>query len=66
MLRYGIGAGRYEPPPIRRSDREAVFDQIRQMPVELPPWLEGLRRSEIVERVRNDPRSVGGTVLGEE
>ena len=34
------------------------------MPVELPPWLERLRRSEIIERVRNDPRSVGGTVLG--
>ena len=34
------------------------------MPVELPPWLEGLRRSEIIERVRNDPRSVGGRVLG--
>ena len=34
------------------------------MPVELPQWLERLRRSEIVERVRHDPRSVGDTVLG--
>ena len=34
------------------------------MPIELPPWLERLRRSEIVERVNNDPRTAGGTVLG--
>lgn len=30
----------------------------------LPDWLERLRRSEIVDRVNNDPRSVRGTVLG--
>lgn len=30
----------------------------------LPDWLETLRRDEIVGRVRNDPRSVGGTALG--
>ncbi len=32
--------------------------------VELPPWLEELRRVEIVDRVRNDPRSTGNTTLG--
>ena len=30
----------------------------------LPEWLQKLRRSEIVDRVKNDPRSVGGTALG--
>ena len=30
----------------------------------LPDWLQKLRRSEIVDRVKNDPRSVGGTALG--
>ena len=30
----------------------------------LPDWLEKLRRAEIVDRVRNDPRSAGGTTLG--
>lgn len=30
----------------------------------LPEWLEKLRRSEIIDRVMNDPRSVAGTVLG--
>lgn len=34
------------------------------MPVELPQWLEDLRRSEILERVRGDPRSTGDTLLG--
>ena len=34
------------------------------MPVELPPWLKRLRRSEIIERVSNDRRTVGETVLG--
>ena len=34
------------------------------MPIELPPWLEQLRQSEIVERVREDPRSIAGRVLG--
>ena len=34
------------------------------MPVELPQWLQRLRRSEIVDRVRSDPRSTGGTFLG--
>ena len=34
------------------------------MPVELPQWLQDLRRSEIVERVRDDPRSTGDTLLG--
>ena len=34
------------------------------MPVELPQWLQRLRRSEVVERVRHDPRSSGGTLLG--
>lgn len=34
------------------------------MPVELPQWLMQLRRSEIVERVRDDPRSTGNTLLG--
>ena len=36
------------------------------MPVELPQWLEDLRRSEVVDRVHNDPRSAKGTVLGVE
>ena len=30
----------------------------------LPEWLEKLRRSEVVDRVMNNPRSVAGTVLG--
>ena len=30
----------------------------------LPDWLESLRRSEVVDRVNNDSRSVAGTVLG--
>ena len=30
----------------------------------LPEWLENLRRSEVTDRVRNDPRSVAGTALG--
>ena len=34
------------------------------MPVQLPQWLVVLRRSEIIDRVRSDPRSTGGTVLG--
>ena len=34
------------------------------MPVELPQWIDNLRRSEVVERVRNDPRSINGTFLG--
>ena len=34
------------------------------MPVELPQWLEDLRRSGIVEHVRSDPRSTGDTLLG--
>ena len=34
------------------------------MPVELPQWLKDLRRSEITDRVRNDPRSTGNTLLG--
>lgn len=32
--------------------------------VQLPPWLDNLRRSAIVERVQNDPRSLGQTLLG--
>lgn len=32
--------------------------------VELPLWLEKLRRTEVVDRVRNDPRSLGHTTLG--
>ena len=34
------------------------------MPVALPQWLMQLRRSEIVERVRDDPRSTGNTLFG--
>ena len=34
------------------------------MPVQLPQWLEDLRRSGIVERVRSDPRSTGNTLFG--
>lgn len=34
------------------------------MPIELPQWLEQLRRAEITERVRNDPRSICAKVLG--
>ena len=34
------------------------------MTVELPQWLRDLRRSAIVDRVRNDPRSVGNSLLG--
>ena len=30
----------------------------------LPAWLQGLRRTEIVRRVLDDPRSQGGTLLG--
>ena len=36
------------------------------MPIELPQWLERLRRSEVIERVHHDPRSTGNTVLGVE
>ena len=32
--------------------------------VELPPWLESLRHTEVVDRVGNDPRSLAGSVLG--
>ena len=35
-----------------------------EMPVTLPQWLQDLRRTEITDRVGNDPRSVGGKVLG--
>ncbi len=35
-----------------------------ELVVQLPNWLDQLRRSEIVLRVRNDPRSTGGTLLG--
>ena len=35
-----------------------------RIPIELPPWLEQLRQSEIVERVRKDPRSIAGKMLG--
>ena len=34
------------------------------MSIELAQWLEALRRSEITERVKNDPRSKGGKILG--
>ena len=34
------------------------------MPVMLPQWLQTLRLTEINDRVGNDPRSVGGKVLG--
>ena len=34
------------------------------MPVELPQWLQDLRRSEIIKRVHDDPRSTEGTLLG--
>ena len=32
--------------------------------VELPDWLGSLRRVEVTDRVRNDPRSRGGTLFG--
>ena len=32
--------------------------------VELPDWLDSLRRVEVTDRVRNDPRSRGGTLFG--
>ena len=32
--------------------------------VELPDWLDSLRRIEITDRIRNDPRSWGGTLFG--
>ena len=32
--------------------------------VELPRWLDALRRVEVTERVLNDPRSEGGTLFG--
>lgn len=34
------------------------------MPVELPSWLLDLRRTEVVHRVRDDPRSADGAPLG--
>ena len=34
------------------------------MPVALPPWLSRLRRTEVVDRVREDSRSGHGTPLG--
>lgn len=34
------------------------------MPVELPQWLHHLRRTEIVDRIRKDPRSRGESALG--
>ena len=35
-----------------------------ELAVVLPQWLENIRSSEIVERVKYDPRSVGQTILG--
>ena len=34
------------------------------MPVKLPQWLQDVRQVEIVDRVRNDPRSRPGTFFG--
>lgn len=34
------------------------------MAVELPEWLEALRRAEVIARVRDDPRSASGRFLG--
>lgn len=34
------------------------------MPIELPQWLHDVRRAEVVERIRKDPRSRGQTALG--
>lgn len=34
------------------------------MAVELPSWLDDLRRAEVVDRVHNDPRSRSGSLLG--
>ncbi|MYF68502.1 MAG: hypothetical protein F4181_00305 [Proteobacteria bacterium] len=41
------------------SVRRIVLDA-----VELPEWLEMLRRVEVTDRVRNDPRSQGDTLFG--
>lgn len=38
--------------------------KIVTMIVEVPSWLRSVRRSEIVEPVRHDPRSIQDTVLG--
>lgn len=34
------------------------------MAIELPEWLEALRRAEVIARVRNDPRSASDDLLG--
>ena len=34
------------------------------MPVELPEWLDALRRAEVIARVRDDPRSASDGLLG--
>ena len=34
------------------------------MPVDLPQWLHRLRRTEVVDRIRKDPRSRGQSALG--
>ena len=64
---YGIVSG-----PTGASDHEAGcnhrkaarLDRDDQMPTELPHWLKYLRRSEIIDRVRNDPRSTEERYLG--
>ena len=48
----------------RRMLQSRWCAMVRIVPVSLPPWLEQLRRSEIANKVQNDPRSTRGLVLG--
>lgn len=55
------------PGAKRGSRRLAVRRGGKGIAVEaakLPDWLDRLRTAEITDRVRDDPRSRGGTVLG--
>ena len=40
------------------------MDARNSLAVTLPPWLESLRSTEIIEKVRSDPRSTSGKILG--
>lgn len=42
----------------------SAVPEVRDGPVELPPWLEELRRSEITRAVKADPRTVEPNLLG--
>ena len=73
LLRWRSSFSRFAHRPSARREGnvraivnqpDAIPDPFAQKPVELPRWLEDLRRTEIVDWVHNDPRSVGHTFLG--